>query len=252
MEHKGLGVKEALIKFQPFIEGERSIVSMDHAGLVGARMYENANRRLVVWGTVFRAFPGLDIIHRAGKVHSNVDPLSRLPRIPLHQSPAVDEMKPISDAISEQPIKAWESVIKEPALRATFMATTWGDVLEASPEDLLAWAITRRQARESGSERKEAEKELAEWKEGQKEERRAGQKRSEKGRSDQSKAEAKPGQLGVSIARATVLRYVKGYLQDPTFEEHWRASISTADKLLATHQYYKDEDGLLFFTDTDC
>ena len=56
----------------------------------------------MAWGTVFRAFPGLNIIHRAGKVHLNVDPLSRLPRIPLHQSPAIDGLQPIQDAISEQ------------------------------------------------------------------------------------------------------------------------------------------------------
>src|SRR5260370_10013953 len=105
---------------------------MDHDALVWASTNKNTNRRLAVWGTVFGVFPGLDIVPRARKVHSNIDPLSRLPRILLHQSPAVDETKPILDAISEQPIKAWESVIKEPALKATFMATTWEDVLEAS------------------------------------------------------------------------------------------------------------------------
>jgi len=143
-----LGVKEALVKFQPFIEGERNIVITDHATLVWARTYENANRRLAAWGTVFGAFPGLDIVHRVGKVHSNIDPLSRLPRIPLHQSPAIDKTQPISDVISEQPIKAWETVIKEPALKATFLVTTWEEMLEASLEDLSAWAVTRKQARE--------------------------------------------------------------------------------------------------------
>src|SRR5260370_22973986 len=44
---------------------------------------------------------------------------------------------------------------------------------------------------------------------------------------------------------------MKGYLQDPAFEGHWRASLLTADKLVTTHHYYKDEDGLLFFWDAD-
>src|SRR5260370_33180529 len=123
-EWEALGIKEALVKFQPFIKGEKNIVITDHTALVWARTYKNANRRLAAWGTVFGVFLGLDIMHRAGKVHSNIDPLSRLLRILLHQSPAVDETKPISDAISEQPIKAWESVIKDPALKATFMVTT--------------------------------------------------------------------------------------------------------------------------------
>jgi len=62
-EHEALGVKEALVKFQPFIEGERNIVIMDHTALVWAWTYENANRRLAVWGTVFGVFLGLDIVH---------------------------------------------------------------------------------------------------------------------------------------------------------------------------------------------
>src|SRR6266850_2260890 len=233
-EHEALGVKEALVKFQLFIEGERNIVITDHATLVWAQTYENANRRLAVWGTVFGAFPGLDIVHRVGKVHSNVDPLSRLPRIPLHQSPAVDETKPILEAISEQPIKAWESVIKKPALKAAFMVTTWENMLEASLEDQSAWAVTRRQARESG-----------------KENGNRSCKRSEDERRARGKAGSKPEQLVVLIARGAVHWYIEGYLRDSAFKEHWRASLSTVDELVMTHQYYKDEDGLLFFWDAD-
>ena len=148
MEHEALGVKEALVKFQPFIKGEINIIVTDHMALMWAQTYKNANRRLVAWGMVFGAFPGLDIVHRAGKVHSNLDPLSRLPRILLHQSPAVDKTQLIQDAILEQPIRAWESVIKEQALKATFIVTMWEDVLEATLEDPSAWMVTRRKARE--------------------------------------------------------------------------------------------------------
>ena len=102
------------------------------------------------------------------------------------------------------------------------MVTMWEDVLEATPEDPSAWAVTRRQARESGSERREVEKEQAEWKEGQKENGKVSHKRSENGRSTQGKAESKPGQLVVLIARGAIHWYVKGYLRDPAFKEHWR------------------------------
>ena len=166
-ECEALGVKEALVKFQSFIKGERGIVTTDHAVLMWAQTYENANRRLVAWGTVFRVFPGLNIVHRAGEVHLNIDPLSRLPRILLHQSPVIDGSQPIWDAISEQPIRAWESVIKEPALKATFLVTTWEEVLGSSSEDPTAWAVTRREAKEvksKGAEEKEEDKQ----KEGQK------------------------------------------------------------------------------------
>jgi hypothetical protein len=49
-EREALGAKEALVKFQPFIEGERIILVTDHAALQWARVYENANQRLAAWG----------------------------------------------------------------------------------------------------------------------------------------------------------------------------------------------------------
>lgn len=86
-EREALGAKEALVKFQPFIEGKTVILITDHAALRWARVYKNTNRRLAAWGAVYAAYPGLKIIHRPGRIHSNVDPLSRLPRIPPHNSP---------------------------------------------------------------------------------------------------------------------------------------------------------------------
>lgn len=92
MEHEALGAKEALVQFQPFIEGEVIILITDHAALQWAHVYESANRRLAAWGAVFAAFPGLHIVHRPSRVHSNVDPLLRMPRVPPHDSPACDEL----------------------------------------------------------------------------------------------------------------------------------------------------------------
>ena len=81
-EREALGAKEGLVKFQPFIEGEKILLVTDHAALQWVRTYENANRRLAAWGAVFSAYtPGLEIIHRPGRKHSNVDPLSRLPQV---------------------------------------------------------------------------------------------------------------------------------------------------------------------------
>ena len=91
-EREALAAKEGLAKFQPFIEGEKISLIMDHSALQWARTYENSNRRLAAWGAVFSAYaPDLEIIHRAGQIHSNMDPLSRLPQAPLdHISPACD------------------------------------------------------------------------------------------------------------------------------------------------------------------
>jgi RNase H-like domain found in reverse transcriptase len=75
-EREALAAKESLVRFQPFIEGERILLVTDHAALTWAKTYENANRRLAAWGTVFAAYPELVIVHRPGRIHSNVDPLS--------------------------------------------------------------------------------------------------------------------------------------------------------------------------------
>jgi hypothetical protein len=101
-EREALGAKEGLVKYQPFIEGEQVALITDHAALQWARVYENANRRLAAWGAVFAAYPGLKIVHRPGRIHSNVDPLSRLPRIPPHSSPVLDDIPSIVPDESKQ------------------------------------------------------------------------------------------------------------------------------------------------------
>jgi RNase H-like domain found in reverse transcriptase len=109
MEREALGVKEALMHFQLFIEGEQNIVITDHTMLQWAQTYKNANCCLAVWGAVFRVYLGLKIVHRAGVVHLNVDPLSRLKRILPHQSLVKDEMLSLPEQPPDQPLVAWQS-----------------------------------------------------------------------------------------------------------------------------------------------
>lgn len=65
-EREALALKEALIKFQPYIEGEHILAVTDHAALTWSKTFQNINRRLLTWGTVFAAYPNLHIIRRAG------------------------------------------------------------------------------------------------------------------------------------------------------------------------------------------
>ncbi|KIY46904.1 hypothetical protein FISHEDRAFT_46384, partial [Fistulina hepatica ATCC 64428] len=48
-EREALALKEALIKFQPYIEGEQITAITDHAALQWSRTYQNVNRRLLTW-----------------------------------------------------------------------------------------------------------------------------------------------------------------------------------------------------------
>ena len=119
--------KESLICFQPFIEGEKILLVTDHSALTWAKTYENANRRLAAWGLVFTAFPGMIIIHRPGRIHSNVDPLSRLPRIPTFISPSRDDLPEPSLSTEYEDLQhAWQNFIKErePGLEVKISTTT--------------------------------------------------------------------------------------------------------------------------------
>jgi hypothetical protein len=96
-EREALALKEGLIKFQAYIEGERVDAVTDHSALSWSRTFQNSNRRLLSWGSVFSAYqPHLHIVHRAGRVHSNVDPISRLKRrTPLQDGPVEDPIAPV-------------------------------------------------------------------------------------------------------------------------------------------------------------
>ena len=110
-EREALALRDGLIKFQPYIEGEKVIAITDHAALIWSRTFQNVNRRLLTWGTVFAAYPDLKIVHRAGRVHSNVDPISRLRRnVPIQDGPSSDntiptaldsELDPLTELYSE-------------------------------------------------------------------------------------------------------------------------------------------------------
>ena len=112
-EREALAAKESLVRFQPFVEGERILLVTDHSALTWAKTYENVNRRLAAWGLVLAAFPEMVIIHRPGRIHSNVDPLSRLPRIPNFVSPARDDLpEPSLSTEHEELQKVWNEFIR--------------------------------------------------------------------------------------------------------------------------------------------
>ena len=99
--------------------------------------YENANHQLAAWGAVFLvSAPKLEIIHRAGQVHSNIDPLSRLPRaLPNHISP-IEPNEPSIHA--KESLDERQDVIPTEKM-ATFSFTTWSieDCVEEPREVMI-------------------------------------------------------------------------------------------------------------------
>jgi len=138
-EREALALKEGLIKFQPYIEGETILAVTDHAALQWSKTFQNVNRRLLTWGTVFSAYPKLQIVHRAGRVHSNVDPISRLRRrIPFQSGPLVDATKHIILDPEEDPLKDMYSTLgsrfEEKLLKvaSNFVAQESGEIADYS------------------------------------------------------------------------------------------------------------------------
>ena len=113
-EREALALKEGLIKFQAYIEGEEVVAITDHAALTWSKTFQNLNRRLLTWGTVFSAYPNLRIVHRAGRVHSNVDPISRLRRrVPYQEGPDDSKLESISLIGKEDPLTDFYSQISD-------------------------------------------------------------------------------------------------------------------------------------------
>jgi transposase InsO family protein len=113
-EREALALKEGLIKFQPFVEGEKIIAITDHAALTWSRTFQNVNRRLLTWGLVFSAYLELKIVHQAGRVHSNVDPVSRLRRrVPHENGPSVDATEAVPLGAEHDPMRNMYSELGE-------------------------------------------------------------------------------------------------------------------------------------------
>ena len=100
-----------------------------------AKTFENANRRLAAWGLVFTAFPEMVIIHRPGRMHSNVDPLSRLPRIPTFISPSRHDLPEPSLSMEYEDLqRAWQSFIEDRELSLEVKTATTHTANESATE----------------------------------------------------------------------------------------------------------------------
>ena len=237
-EREALAAKEGLVKFQPFIEGEKITLVTDHAALQWAKTYENSNRRLAAWGTIFSAYaPNLSIVHRPGRKHSNVDLLSRLYRAPPPQdSPARDdtvalEMNPVHIDFSSNPSMG----------KAAFMAFSISDCLEEIKEVSINTRSTNRKVNiapvdpilpisrvENVDRAPPADNTDEYW-----------------------GATNPPPNILVHLEEGTTRDWIKGYAEDPHLAKIWQDPKSDVENWVPGHRFFKDEKGLLFFRDAD-
>jgi hypothetical protein len=214
-EKEALALKEGLIKFQPYLEGERIVAITDHAALTWSRTFQNVNRRLLTWGVVYAAYPDLDVVHRAGRVHSNVDPISRLRRrVPFFESPAVDsiehvELKLASVGAEE---KDWQERLFERHARRTNLARA-----RSSPCTASDIAISTQEPIINSSTRQENLEEPV---------------------------------VIVQPNEDDIRHYAKGYTDDSFFSELLGRLRSSTDLDSSRHKRYEiSDEGLLYYLD---
>lgn len=237
-EREALAAKEGLVKFQPFIEGEKLTLITDHAALQWAKTYENSNRRLAAWGTVFSAYaPYMSIIHRPGRKHSNIDPLSRLYRAPPpHSSPARDD----SDRPLEINPNFIDASISQPAEKMAFVAYSLSDCLEEGPEIFMR---TRSSKQDKPSETLQQE--------GDELSVNPPDNSEEDPTSEYWGATNPPPNIHVHMSEDALASWIDGYRQDPHLIKIWDDPKSTRENWVPGHRFFKDSQGLLFFRDAD-
>ena len=226
-EREALAAKEGLVKFQPFIEGEKILLVTDHAALQWARTYENANRRLAAWGAVFSAYaPGLEIIHRPGRKHSNVDPLSRLPRvIPAFTSPLRDESLSIQINVPD----ITDSYT--PAHKMGMSIFTLSDCLE---EPVRAFSTAHIADTEHPLEAESDTDYIL-----------------DNAKDAYEKASKPPGYIHTQMADDIRQKWIQGYKDDPSFHSVWDDKRSEVGAWEPGFRFFKDLDGLLYFRDAN-
>ncbi len=259
MEQEALATKEALVKFQSFIEGETVILVTDHAALQWAQVYENMNRCLAVWGVVYAAFPGLHIIHRPSRIHSNVDPLSQLPRIPPHHLPTSDLTMPIIQDPGKAELAQAAEDRKSTAHRfEAFQCMWWEDIVE--PTRKVACTMETRRSKLAKTKTDEPipldlehekttpgksilpfDKEAEYW----------GLPSPEQQESMDEDLEWNQPHLLVSADEKIVSKFMEGYKKNPSFKHQYVETIPNLEKELTPSHYQKASNGLYYFANAD-
>ena len=238
-EHEALAAKEGLVKFQPFIKGEKITLVTDHAALQWAKTYENSNRRLAAWGTVFSAYaPNLCIVHRPGQKHLNVDPLSRLYRAPPPQdSPARDdtvalEMSPTHIDFSSNPLLG----------KAAFMAFNINDCLEEVKEA----SVNTRSSRNNNNT--PLEEPIISGNQAENQDKTAIPPNQP---DEYWGATNPPPNIFIHLEEEMIQEWVKNYAKDLHLAKIWNDPKAAADNWVPGYRFFKDEKGLIFFRDAD-
>jgi hypothetical protein len=178
-----------------------------------------------------------------GRVHLNVDALSRLRRSLTHQSPLDPEAISLEGNFPQQIPQTWESITEripseKIALVSTHSRTRQTEErrskaqIKTSPRTLVG--LSAREGKEDPVER----------------ELKESRNRRERSKNPPDK-DHQPGCLLIAISPGCLKHYVQGYQNDMILRPHWDEAPDADSPLIAERRYYKDPSGLLFFRDAD-
>ena len=197
------------------------------------------------WGAIFSAYaPKLEIIHRAGRVHSNVDPLSRLPRAPpAHISPL--ETKELSIRAKETLDERQEVPPAEKMAAFTFAAWSIEDCLDEPREALInVRSRNKTLAEEETIERTNAD--AVSEDEGESEELDTLNTSAE-----YWGAVNPPPTITLAMSDEAKQQWKSSYLEDPMFRNIALSDSNKYDNLSSGKRFFVDSDGMIFFNNED-
>ncbi|KAJ3473690.1 hypothetical protein NLI96_g12874 [Meripilus lineatus] len=243
-EREALAAKEGLVKFLPIIEGEKITLVTDHAALQWAKTYENANKRLAAWGAVFSAFsPHLDIVHRPGRTHSNVDPLSRLPRAPPEHVSPRDEKKPSLELNGTEMERAERLAANSPAQKIALNVRRLDEWSEA-----FATKASSKKKRRSKTGNNIPEGNVGG---GPQEQIETTETLDPYQTKKLWEANHRPPNVSIHLNDETLEQFKKGYEEDISFQNRLTEQSQSPNSWNAANRFFRDSRGLLFFRDAD-
>ena len=249
-EREALAAKEGLVKFQPFIEGEDVLLVTDHSALQWARTYEYANRRLAAWGAVFSAYaPRLEIVHRAGRVHSNVDPLSQLPRAPPSQISPLEFDEPAIRAKESLDVRQEVGGPAEKMAAYTFTAWSIEDCLYP-PKEVLINVRSRNRKDDNVTESTESlpEQDVPPAHADTITESDSEELDTLKPTAEYWGATNPPPTVHLSMSENAKKEWLESYLNDPAFKAIATDPKYSYKEFTLGRQFFTDKDGMIFFS----
>jgi hypothetical protein len=128
-EMEALALIYGLLKFMPRLESSPRILAItDHAALMFMGIFKDTGR-LARWGTIIsKLAPRLSIIHKAGRVHNNVDTLSRRLGInthPYYQTPVEIPDSNLKREDKDHMLKQYEKEVDIAEVAAVITKLDW-------------------------------------------------------------------------------------------------------------------------------